>query len=65
MSSVTGSTSTGTTALAFKNSDGGEVAVVYNGGAAVSNFIVAIAGKKYQFNMPAQGWATVYVPAGS
>lgn len=56
------STATGTTPEAFKNGDGGEVAVIYNGGAAVSNFIVAIAGQKYQLSMPAQGWATVYVP---
>jgi glucosylceramidase len=65
MSSVGSSTATSVTAIAFKNADGGEVAVVYNGGSAVSGFIVAIAGKKYSFSMPSKGWATVYVPAGS
>ena len=65
MMSVNSSTATSTTAIAFKNADGSETAVIYNGGSAVSSFIVAIAGKKYQFSMPAQGWATVYVPAGS
>ena len=48
--------------MAFKNADNSEVAVVYNGGAPVSSFIVAIKGQKYQFSMPASGWATVVVP---
>jgi glucosylceramidase len=65
ISSLGSSTASSVTAVAFKNKDGSEVAVVYNGGSAVSGFIVAIAGKKYQFSMPAQGWATVYVPAGA
>ena len=63
-SGVTSGTAAATTAVAFKNGDGSETAVVYNGGAARSGFMVAMAGKKYQFDMPAQGWATVYVPAG-
>jgi glucosylceramidase len=45
-------------ALAFKNPDGTIVAVIYNSGAA-KNAIVQIAGKKLQFAMPANGWATV------
>jgi glucosylceramidase len=46
-------------ALAFKNPDGSLVAVMYNGGAANDAYVVAIAGKKFQFAMPENGWATV------
>jgi glucosylceramidase len=53
---------TGVESLGFKNADGSLVAVVYNSGAAKSNFIVSIGGKKVQFAMPEKGWATVYVP---
>jgi glucosylceramidase len=49
-------------ALAWKNPDGSLVAVMYNSGSATT-YTVAIAGKKLQFAMPSQGWATVYVPA--
>ena len=49
---------TGGDALAFKNPDGTIVAVVYNSGAA-KKMTVAIAGKKQQFDMPANGWATI------
>src|SRR3569623_576635 len=50
-------------AIAFKNPDGSLVAAMYNSGSANSNFIVSIGGKKAQFAMPAQGWATVkYTP---
>jgi glucosylceramidase len=49
---------TGGDALAFKNPDGTVVAVLYNSGAA-RTIIVAMAGKKLQFEMPANGWATV------
>lgn len=45
-------------ALAFKNPDGSIVAVLYNSGAA-KMVTVAMGGKKYQFNMPGNGWATV------
>jgi glucosylceramidase len=45
-------------AIAFKNADGSIVAVMYNSGAAKST-MVAIAGKKLQFSMPGNGWATV------
>ena len=45
-------------ALAFKNPDGTFVAVVYNAGAA-RNYIVSVAGKRQQFMMPADGWATI------
>ncbi|HXT99766.1 MAG TPA: glycoside hydrolase family 30 beta sandwich domain-containing protein [Polyangia bacterium] len=45
-------------ALAFKNPDGTIVAVLYNSGAAGTT-TVAMAGKKLQFEMPANGWATV------
>ena len=47
-------------ALAFKNPDGSLVTVVYNAGTA-NQTTVAVAGKKLQFDMPANGWATVYV----
>jgi hypothetical protein len=33
--------------------------VMYNSGAANSNYAVSIGGKKLQFAMPASGWATV------
>ena len=45
-------------ALAFKNPDGTLVGVVYNSGSAKQT-IVAIGGKKLQFEMPANGWATI------
>jgi glucosylceramidase len=49
---------TGGDALAFKNPDGTIVAVLYNSGDAKAT-IVAMAGKKLKFDMPANGWATV------
>jgi glucosylceramidase len=49
---------TGGDALAFKNPDGSIAAVLYNSGDAKTT-IVAMAGKKLQFEMPANGWATV------
>jgi glucosylceramidase len=52
-------------AIAFKNPDNSLVAVMYNSGSANSAYTVSIGGKKYSFSMPAQGWATVFVPAGS
>jgi glucosylceramidase len=55
-------TTTGGDAIAWKNPDGSEVAVMYNSGSA-STYTIAIAGKKMQFAMPAAGWATVYIPA--
>ena len=60
-----GATVVGTTggeALAWKNPDGSLVTVMYNSGSATT-YTVAIAGKKVQFAMPSQGWATVYMPA--
>ncbi|HET7538904.1 MAG TPA: glycoside hydrolase family 30 beta sandwich domain-containing protein [Polyangiaceae bacterium] len=50
---------TGGDALAFKNPDGSLVAVMFNSGAANPNYVVAIGGKKFQFAMPGNGWATV------
>ncbi|HWP08678.1 MAG TPA: glycoside hydrolase family 30 beta sandwich domain-containing protein [Polyangiaceae bacterium] len=47
-------------ALAFKNPDGTLVAIVFNSGAA-KQAIVSIGGKKLQFDMPSNGWATVNV----
>jgi glucosylceramidase len=46
-------------AVAFKNPDGSLVVTAYNSGAANASYVVAIGGKKFQFAMPAQGWATV------
>lgn len=45
-------------AVAFKNPDGSLVSVLYST-TAVSNYVVAIDGKRLQFAMPANGWATV------
>ena len=50
---------TGGDAVAFKNTDGTIVAVMYNSGAAKTTYTVKIAGKLLQFSMPAAGWATV------
>ena len=33
--------------------------VLINSGAANNNYVVAIGGKRMQFAMPANGWATV------
>ena len=44
--------------VAFKNPDGSIVAVLFNSGPA-KTMIVAAAGKKLQFAMPSNGWATV------
>ena len=44
--------------VAFKNPDGSIVTVLYNSGAA-KTVTVAAAGKKLQFAVPADGWATV------
>jgi glucosylceramidase len=49
-------------AIAFKNSDGSVVAVMYNSGGANANYVVQIKGQKYQFSMPGTGWATVVIP---
>ncbi len=46
-------------AVAFKNPDGTLVAVMFNSGSATT-YTVAIGGKKLQFAMPSNGWATVY-----
>jgi len=35
------------------------VAVTYNSGGANRNYVFAIGGKKLQFAMPGDGWATV------
>jgi glucosylceramidase len=45
-------------ALAFKNPDGSLVAVMHNAGAAAT-VTVALAGKKLEFAIPGDGWATV------
>jgi glucosylceramidase len=50
---------TGGDAIAFKNTDGSLVAIMFNSGGANNNYVVAIGGKKLQFAMPGSGWATV------
>lgn len=45
-------------AVAFKNPDGSVVTVLYNAGVA-KTATVAVVGKKLQFPVPANGWATV------
>ena len=50
---------TGGDALAFKNPDGSYVVVAYNEGAAKPGMIVSVAGTLVQFDMPANGWATI------
>jgi glucosylceramidase len=49
---------TGGDALAFKNPNGTIVTVMYNSGAA-KMYVVAVGGKKLQFQMPSAGWATI------
>jgi glucosylceramidase len=52
----------GDEALAFKNPDNSIAVIMYNPGAA-QMFTVSVGGKLFQFQMPAQGWATLdYVP---
>jgi glucosylceramidase len=49
-------------AIAFKNTDGSIVTVMYNSGSSAT-YIVSVGGKKLQFSMPGNGWATIdYVP---
>jgi glucosylceramidase len=48
-------------AIAFKNPDGSQVAVMYNSGGA-TQYTVQIAGRLLQFSMPGNGWATVVSP---
>jgi glucosylceramidase len=48
-------------ALSFKNPDGSLVAVMHNAGSA-QTMTVALAGRRLQFAMPADGWATVVSP---
>jgi len=50
---------TGGDALAFKNPDGAIVVVMYNSGAA-KKAIVSLGGTKLQFDLPANGWATIH-----
>lgn len=52
-------TTTGGDAVAFKNPDGSVVTVLYNSGAAKSNYAVKVGSKVLQFSMPNAGWATV------
>ena len=46
-------------ALAFKNPDGSIVAVMYNSGTAARTVTLSIGGSRFQFSVPASGFATV------
>jgi glucosylceramidase len=48
----------GNDVIGFKNPDGSVVAVIY-AQTGKSSYTVALGGKKLQFNMPSDGWATV------
>jgi len=48
----------GNDVIGFKNPDGSVVAVLY-ASSGKSNYTVSLGGKKLQFNMPSDGWATV------
>jgi len=50
-----------TDGIAFKNPDGSVVAIMHSD-AANASYSVQIKGTRYQFSMPAMGWATVVVP---
>jgi glucosylceramidase len=50
---------TGGDAVAFKNPDGSIVVTAFNSGAANPSYVVDFGGKKLQFAMPSNGWATV------
>jgi len=49
-------------ALAFKNPDGTLVAVIHNTATSAKTTTVKIGGKTLQFNVPANGFATVNLP---
>ena len=44
--------------VAFKNPGGTLVTVMYNSGAA-NTYTISIGGKRLQFAMPGNGWATL------
>jgi glucosylceramidase len=48
----------GGNAVAFKNPSGAIVTVMYNSGGATT-YILSVGGKRLQFDMPGDGWATV------
>jgi glucosylceramidase len=49
-------------AVAFKRPNGTVIVVMYNSGAAKSNYTVKIGTRSLQFSMPQAGWATVVSP---
>jgi glucosylceramidase len=48
--------------LAFKNADGSIVTVFYNSATSAQATSLAVGGTKFQFMIPAQGFATVFAP---
>lgn len=48
-------------ALAFRNPNGSIVTVIHNGGGQSSQVTLGVGGRTVQFEVPAQGWATVNV----
>ena len=49
----------GGSALAWKNPDGSIVTVMYNSGGSAAQTTLSVAGTMVQFQIPANGWATV------
>ena len=48
-------------ALAFQNPNGSIVTIVFNSNNNDAQTTVSVSGKKYQFNVPGKGWATLVV----
>jgi glucosylceramidase len=46
-------------AIAFRNPDGTIVTVMYNSGGPTT-YVLSVGGTLLQFEMPGDGWATVY-----
>jgi glucosylceramidase len=58
----TSTTSSNLDVLAFKNADGSHVTVIYNSGSSTQATTLGVGSTKYQFTVPATGFATVFVP---
>jgi glucosylceramidase len=58
----TSTTSSNLDVLAFKNADGSHVTVIYNSGSSTQATTLGVGSAKYQFTVPATGFATVFVP---
>jgi O-glycosyl hydrolase len=49
-------------ALAFKNSDGTKVAIIYNSGSSAKQTTIGVGSTTYQVTIPANGFATLNAP---